>query len=102
RTAAEKAAARTKRSAPASPDPARKRPPGRPKGSTTKAKTAAALTPELTRIQTMLRAVLARIGTLFPVTYLVLDGHFGNNTALQMARRGQLHLISKLRADNAL
>src|SRR4051812_32001251 len=50
----------------------------------------------------MLRAVMTRIGTLFPVTYLLLDGHFGNNTALQMARRCGLHLISKLRADSAL
>ena len=102
RTAAEKAAARAKRVAPAAPDPARTRKPGRPKGSTTKAKTAVELTPELTRIQTMLRQVLARIGTLFPVTYLVLDGHFGNNNALQMARRCHLQLISKLRADSAV
>ena len=47
-------------------------------------------------------AKICRIGTLFPVTYLVLDGHFGNNNALQMTRRCQLHLISKLRADSAL
>lgn len=101
-TAEEQAAARARRVAKAAPDPARPRQPGRPKGSTTKAKTAVELTPELTRIQTMVRQVLARIGTLFPVTYLVLDGHFGNNNALQMVRRCQLHLISKLRADSAL
>jgi hypothetical protein len=97
-----KAAARAKRVATAPPHPAQKRKPGRPKGSTTKAKTAVPLTPELTRIQTMILQVLQRIGTLFPLTYLVLDGHFGNNSALQMARHCHLHLISKLRADSAL
>jgi len=102
RTAEEKAATRAKRGASASPGSARKRPPGRPKGSTTTAKTDVALPPELTRVQTMVRQVLARIGTLFPVTYLVLDGHFGNNNALQMTRRCHLHLISKRRADSAV
>jgi putative transposase len=102
RTADEKAAARAKRVATVPTTPGCKRKPGRPKGSTAAAKTAAPLTPELTRIQTMLGAVMTRIGTLFPVTYLVLDGHFGNNNALQMTRRCQLHLISKLRADSAL
>ena len=102
RTAEEKAAARAKRGAKASSDPDCKRKPGRPKGSATTAKATVDLTPELTRIQTMVRQVLARIGTLFPVTYLALDGHFGNNNALQMARRCQLHLLSKLRADSAL
>jgi putative transposase len=102
RTAEEKAAARAKRVATVPTDPAAKRKPGRPKGSTTTAKTAVPLTPELTRIQAMVRQVLARIGTLFSVTYLVLDGHFGNNPALQMARRCHRHLISKLRADSAL
>lgn len=102
RTAAEKAAARAKRVATVPATPSGKRKPGRPKGSTTVAKAAVPLTPELTRIQTMLRAVMARIGTLCPVRYLVLDGHFGNNTALQMTRRCDLHLISKLRADSAL
>lgn len=102
RAAEEKAAARAKQRVKAVSDPACKRKPGRPKGSTTTAKTAVALTPELTRIQTMLGAVMARIGTLCPVTYLVLDGHFGNNNALQMTRRCDLQLISKLRADSAL
>lgn len=102
RTAEEKAAARAKRVAQAPGDPARKRQPGRPKGSTTKAKAAVDLTPELTRIQAMLLQVMQRVGQLFPLTYLVLDGHFGNNGALQMARRCHLHLVSKLRSDSAL
>jgi putative transposase len=75
---------------------------GRPKGSTTKAKTDVVLTPELTRIQALILALLARIGSLFRLTYLVLDGHFGTNAALQMALRCNLQLISKLRSDSAL
>ena len=102
RTPQEHAAARTKAAAKASPKAAPKRKPGRPKGSTTKAKTAVELTPELCRIQTMVRQLLKRIGSLFPLTYLVLDGHFGTNAALQMARHCHLQLISKLRSDSAL
>jgi DDE superfamily endonuclease len=101
RSAEEKAAARAKRSAtPSAATPKRK--PGRPKGSTTKTKTTVELTPQLSRIQRMVRQLLERIGTLFPLTYLVLDGHFGTNAALQMARQCNLHLISKLRSDAAL
>jgi DDE superfamily endonuclease len=101
RTPEEKAAARVKTSASTSPAAA-KRKPGRPKGSSTKAKTAVDLTPELSRIQTMVRELLTRIGGLFPLSYLVLDGHFGTSTALQMALQCQLQLISKLRSDAAL
>jgi DDE superfamily endonuclease len=79
-----------------------KRTGGRPKGSTTKAKTDVVLNPELTRISTLILALLARIGTLFRLTYLVLDGHFGTNAAMQMALRCHLQLISKLRSDSAL
>jgi len=60
------------------------------------------LSPELTRIQTLILQLLDRIGALLPLTYLVLDGHFGNNAALQMAQQCKLHLISKLRCDSAL
>src|SRR5215210_8107304 len=79
-----------------------KRTPGRPKGSTNKAKTRLELSPELSRIQTQIAALLKRIGGVLPLTYLVLDGHFGNAGALQMALECQLHLISKLRSDSAL
>jgi putative transposase len=82
--------------------PAPKRKPGRPKGSSTKAITIRDLSPELTRIQSLILALLSRIGGRLPLTYLVLDGHFGNAAALQMARACKLHLISKLRADSAL
>ena len=97
RTPEEKATARAKTAL-----PALKRKPGRPKGSTTKAKSTVDLSPELSRIQTMIRALLARIGELLPLTYLVVDGHFGNHHALQMTRQCNLQLISKLRSDSAL
>jgi putative transposase len=102
RTPEEKAAPRAKAAAPTPPAAALKRKPGRPKGSTTKAKTVVELTPELRRIQGMVLQLLMRIGALFPLTYLVLDGHFGTNSALVMARQCHLHLISKLRSDAAL
>src|SRR5215212_10423333 len=38
----------------------------------------------------------------YPLTYLLLDGHFGNGPSLQMAQQCGLHLISKLRCDSAL
>ena len=97
RTPEEKATARAKTALPAP-----KRKPGRPKGSTTKAKTTVDLSPELSRIQSMIRALLSRIGGLLPLTYLVMDGHFGNNHALQMTQQCNLQLISKLRSDSAL
>ncbi len=99
RSAEEKAAAKAKAALKAA-KPTLKRTPGRPKGSTTKAP--CELSPELTRIQSQIGALLERIGTLLPLTYLVLDGHFGNAAALEMARACKLHLISKLRSDSAL
>ena len=39
---------------------------------------------------------------MFGVSYLLLDGAFGNNYALQMASQVGLHLISKLRYDAQL
>src|SRR5262249_14993158 len=59
-------------------------------------------TPELMRIQSMLDDLLHLVTKVLSVTYLVLDGHFGNHHALQMARQCALHLISKLRCDAAL
>ncbi len=97
RSPAEKAAAQAKAA-----NPTTKRKPGRPQGSTSRTKPTLELSPELARIQTLIRALLTRIGGVVPLTYLVLDGHFGNAAALQMARACNLHLISKLRADSAL
>src|SRR6266498_3602114 len=97
RSASEQAAEKAKAA-----KPSRKRKPGRPKGSTSTAKTSLELSPELRRIQTQIGALLTRIGGLLPLTYLVLDGHFGNAAALQMALECKLQLISKLRSDSAL
>ncbi len=100
RTAEEKAAAQVKRQAKQVAHPKRK--PGRPKGSKNKNKTVVALTPELQRIQAMIQALLLLLAGWLPLTYLALDGHFGNHNALQRARQCDLHLISKLRSDSAL
>jgi hypothetical protein len=88
--------------APAPAPPAEKRGPGRPKGSKNRNKADVELSPHLCFIQTLLRAVLTAIGTTLVLSYVVLDGAFGNNYALQMVRRCQLHLISKLAVNSAL
>lgn len=75
---------------------------GRPKGSKNKDKTLVEPTPELSRIDRMLEQVLTRIGGHMTIRHLVMDGHFGNNNALQMVRNRGLHLVSKLRHDAAL
>lgn len=79
-----------------------KRKPGRPKGSKSKNKAEVTLTPELQRIQAMLQALLPSLAGWLPLTYLALDGHFGNHNAMQMVLQCGLHLISKLRSDSAL
>jgi len=75
---------------------------GRPKGSKNRNKSEVTLTPELTRIQEMIKRFLALVGNTITLTYIALDGHFGNNNALQMVRQCGLHLVSKLRHDSAL
>ena len=50
----------------------------------------------------MIATLLHLIGGFLPLTYLVLDGHFGRHQALLMARKNHLQLISKLRRDAAL
>ena len=75
---------------------------GRPKGSKNRNKTQVTLTTELTRIQKMVRKLLTLIADQLHLQHLVLDGHFGNNNALQMTLQCGLHLISKLRCDAAL
>lgn len=79
-----------------------KRPVGRPKGSQNKDKTQVTLTPELQLIQNMVRKQqLVFNGVVWPA-YLVLDGHFGHNNALQMTLQCGIDMISKLRCDSAL
>lgn len=102
RTEAEKAEAKKK----AQQKKAKKQPkqgkPGRPKGSKNRNKSVVTLTPELTRIQAMIKQFLGLVGKTITLTYIALDGHFGNNNALQMVRQCGLHLVSKLRQDAAL
>jgi hypothetical protein len=102
RSEAEKAASQAKREARKSKEPAQARKPGRPQGSRNKNRGDVALTPELLHIQTMVQDQLRLMAGLVPLTYLALDGHFGNKYALHMVRQCHLHLISKLRSDAAL
>jgi putative transposase len=102
RSDAEKAASKAKvRAKKPQPSTATRRL-GRPKGSQNKAQADVTLTPELLRIQRMIDALLHLIAKFIPLTYLVLDGHFGNHNALRTAQQCHLHLISKLRSDSAL
>jgi hypothetical protein len=102
RTEAEQAAAKANATAKTTKAPAPKRKPGRPKGSKNKPKAAITLSPELQRIQTLVQDLLHLITGWLSLTYLVLDGHFGNHAAFQMAQQCGLQLISKLRSDAAL
>jgi hypothetical protein len=102
RSDAEKAASKAKAAAKKPPASTVQRRLGRPKGSKNKAKAEATLPPELGRIKRMIDALLHLSAAYMPLTYLVLDGHFGNHNAFHMARQCHLHLISKLRADSAL
>jgi putative transposase len=102
RTEAEKVASKAKAEAKRQKPAAERRPRGRPKGSQNKSKAEVELTPELLRIKGMVAAQLELMTALLPLTYLALDGHFGNSHALFMVRQCGLHLISKLRCDSAL
>src|SRR6266446_1566392 len=102
RSDAEKAVSKAQAAAKKRPGAHAKRRPGRPTGSTHPTKVTPTLTPELSRIQAMLEAMLHLLAKVLPGTSLVLDGHFGNHNALYMARQGHLHLMAKLRGDAAL
>ena len=79
------------------PSPERNR--GRLKGSQNRNKAEVKLSDALKQIQTMLTVLLAHVGDLIPLRYLVLDGYFGHNNALQMTKQCGLELISKLRVN---
>ncbi len=79
--------------------PKGKRGRGRPKGSNNKNKQEVILTSELLSIQQMINELFKLIANFIPLTYSVVDSHFGNNNALQMARQVKLHIISKLPHD---
>ena len=74
---------------------------GRPKGSRNRNRRDVTLSPYLGFVQGLIRQVLALIGRELKVVYLVFDGAFGHNDALQMVRQTGLHLISKLRHEAA-
>ena len=87
RSAAEKAASQAKAAAKKAPKPVARRKPGRPKGSKNKTTVEMTLSPELLRIQTMLKAQLELMAGLIRMAYVALDGHFGNYPALSMVRQ---------------
>lgn len=102
RTEEEKKAAQAKKKAKKENKSKKKGTPGRPKGSKNKDKTVIDWTPELLLVQSMLKQ-LATLLVQVPVSYLVMDGHFGNNNAMQVVLQSTpWHLISKLRNDSAL
>ncbi len=103
KSAEEKAASKAKKEARKSKKSAEKGKPGRPKGSQNKVKSdQVALNPELQRIEKALKALLDTVGKVLALTYVVLDGHFGNYPSAFMVRKTNLHLISKMRSDVAL
>jgi len=75
---------------------------GRPKGSRNRDKTQVVWTAELRLIHNMIQKQLCLVGRRLTITHLLLDGKFGHNNAVQMARNCGLHLVSKLRHDAAL
>ena len=79
-----------------------KHPRGRPKGSKNKKDAKPILSTELLRIQPVLEAFLAMGKGMLSLSYLVLDGHFGNYPSAWMVVHAGLHLVSKLRYDAAL
>lgn len=103
RTAEEKEAAKKKKSKKTKKknNPEKKNP-GRPKGSKNRDKRQVSLTPELERIQKMIKKQLLLLQKLVKIRHIALDGHFGNNNALQMVLQCGLDLVSKLRSDSAL
>jgi len=75
---------------------------GRPKGSKNRNKKRVKLTPDLLRIQNAIKKQLQILQPLVQIRHIALDGHFGNNNALQMVLQCALDLVSKLRSDSAL
>jgi hypothetical protein len=75
---------------------------GRPKGSKNKKDEKPTLSAELLRIQPVLQAFLAVVRGVLSISYLVMDGHFGNYPSAWMIRQTGLHFVSKLRHDAAL
>jgi putative transposase len=81
RSEAEKVASKAKAAAKQPKAASANRRPGRPKSNRNKPKPPVTLTPELVRIKAMIDALLQLSARVVPLTYLVLDGHFGNHKA---------------------
>jgi len=75
---------------------------GRPTGVLNKDKRQLDLSPELLRINELLKLILKLVRVFVKVKYVVLDGHFGHNQAVLMAQEAGLELVSKLRKDAAI
>ena len=75
---------------------------GRPKGVKNKDRTKLDLSPELKRINELLKVSLSFLRVFVKVKHLAMDGHFGHNQAVLMTQANGLELISKLRRDAAL
>ena len=84
------------------PQKASGKPRGRPPGSLNKDKNELNPSPELLRINELLVKLVKLLRVFLKVKYLVLEGHFGHNQAVLLARQNDLELISKLRKDAAL
>jgi hypothetical protein len=103
KSAEEKSASKAKKEAKENKKTAEAGKVGRPKGSKNKAKAEqVALNPELLRIEKGLKSLLATVGQVLSLQYVVLDGHFGNYPSAYMVTKANLHLISKMRSDVAL
>jgi putative transposase len=84
------------------PAKGKKRSVGRPKGSKNKKDEKPTLSAELLRIQPVLQAFLAVLKGVLSISYLVMDGHFGNYPSAWLVRQTGLQFVSKLRHDAAL
>lgn len=102
RSEAEKAAIKERRQKAAQAKNKKRKRRGRSAGSLNKDKTKLELSPELLRIDGLLKRLLKLIRLFVGVKYLALDGHFGHHQAVLMARENGLELISKLRKDAGL
>ena len=80
----------------------KKRRVGRPKGSKNKKAEKPTLSAELLWIQPVLQAFLAIVRGVLSISYLVMEGHFGNYPSAWMVLQSGLQFVSKLRHAAAL
>jgi len=81
-----------------------KRPKGRPKGSKNKPKTSSTDIQYIvleSLLKTVILMLISCFGKLF-CTYLTLDGYFGNQYYMRLAKSYSVDLISKLKSNSAL